>query len=254
MPSGADLFAINLYAGLASPLIGSAIAAGSARFAEGRAWAMPRSGCAACQRRLGVLELIPIVSWVAQRGRCKGCAAPISASYPLIELGAVGVALWAWVATPPHIFAVACIYGWLLLALAAIDIRTFRLPDVLNAALFLCGLLAAQLFYPWRLVEHLATAGLGYVLLVAVELAYRHLRGRDGLGRGDAKLFGAIGMWVGPVGLACSLFIAAATAIVWVLITGWFRGRPIAGDTAITFGPFLAAGGWAVWVNGTVTF
>lgn len=254
MPPGDGLFLVNLYVALASPLVGSAAAAASARLAKGGAWNFSPSACPACGRRLGLLELVPVVSWLAQRGKCRVCAAPISPAYPVIELAAVGIAVWAWLATPAYMFVATCIFGWLLLALSAIDFRTFRLPDGLNAALLLCGLLTAQLFYPERMLEQLAGAALGFGGLLLVELAYRAIRRREGLGRGDSKLLGAIGAWIGPVGIAPCIFVAASTAIIFVLILGWVRRRPLAGDTAIPFGPFLAAGGWAVWVNGSVPF
>ena len=254
MPPGDGLFLVNLYVALASPLVGSAAAAASARLAKGGTWNFSPSACPACGRRLGLLELVPVVSWLAQRGKCRGCAAPVSPAYPIIELAAVGIAVWAWLATPAYMIVATCIFGWLLLALSAIDFRTFRLPDGLNVALLLCGLLTAQLFYPDRMLEQLAGAGLGLGGLLLVELAYRAIRRRDGLGRGDSKLLGAIGVWIGPVGIAPCIFVAASTAIVFVLILGWVRRRPVAGDTAIPFGPFLAAGGWAVWVNGSVPF
>lgn len=252
MPPGDVLFLVNLYVALASPLVGSAAAAAVARLAKGGTWDFSPSACPACGRRLRLLEIVPVVSWLAQRGKCRGCAAPISRDYPIIELSAVGIAVWAWLATPAYMFVATCVFGWLLLTLSAIDFRTFRLPDVLNAALLLCGLLTAQLFYPERMLEQLGGVALGFGGLLAVELAYRAIRGRDGLGRGDSKLLGAIGAWIGPVGIAPVVFVAAILAIVFVLVVGWLRRRPLAGDTAIPFGPFLAAGGWAVWVNGPV--
>ena len=254
MPPGDSQFLLNLYVALASPLVGSAAAAASARLAQGGAWDFSPSTCPACGRRLGIGELVPVVSWLVQRGRCRGCAAPVSRAYPLIELAAVGIAAWAWLATPAHMFVATCVFGWLLLALSAIDARTFRLPDVLTASLLLCGLLTAQLFYPARMLEQVAGAALGFGGLLLVEVAYRAIRRRDGLGRGDSKLLGAIGMWIGPAGLPLALLVAAASAIVFVLTIGWIRKRPLAADTAIPFGPFLAAGGWVVWVNGSVPF
>lgn len=254
MPLGADTFTVNLYVALASPLIGSGIAAGAARFARGAAWDFTPSACPQCGRRLGLAELVPVASWVVQRGRCNGCSAAISPAYPLIELAAVGVAVWAWLATPPGVFAVTCLMGWLLLALSAIDIRTRRLPDLLNLALAASGLAATALLNQPLLVEHLAAAVIGYVALLAVELAYRHLRGRDGLGRGDSKLFGAIGAWVGFQGLAATLFMAASAAILFVLVWSRVRRTELRGDIAIAFGPFLAFGGWITWIYGPLLF
>lgn len=252
MPPGDGLFLLNLYVALASPMVGSAAAAAAARLAAGRAWDFSPSACAACGRRLGLLELVPVVSWLIQRGKCRGCGAPVSPAYPIVELAAVGIAVWAWLATPAYMFVATCVFGWLLLALAAIDARTFRLPDVLNAALLLCGLLTAQLFYPERMLEQLAGAALGFGGLLLVEVTYRAIRKRDGLGRGDSKLLGAIGAWIGPIGLAPCLFVAATAAILFVLVNVRLKRRQLAGDTAIPFGPFLAAGGWVVWVNGAL--
>ncbi len=254
MPPGAEMFTVNLYVGLASPFIGSAIAAGAARFASGAAWGLSPSSCPACGRRLGVLELIPVVSWVVQRGKCRGCAASIPRDYPLIELGAVGVAVWAWLTMPAHLFAATCVMGWLLLALSAIDIRTRRLPDVLTAALALSGLAMAAIVNQDRFIEHLLGAMAGYLVFVTIELVYQRLRGRDGLGRGDAKLLGGIGAWIGITGLPSCIFVAALSAIAWVVVTNMLRGRTIGGETSVAFGPFLAVGGWAVWVYGSLTF
>jgi leader peptidase (prepilin peptidase)/N-methyltransferase len=252
MPPGDGLFLLNIYVALASPLVGSAAAAVPARLARGGTWAGAPSTCEACGRRLGLLELVPVLSWLLQRGKCRGCGAAISPAYPIIELAAVGIAVWAWFVTPAYMFVPTCVFGWLLLVLAAIDFRTFRLPDVLNAALLLCGLMTAQLFYPERMLEQLAGAALGFGGLLAVEFAYRALRKRDGLGRGDSKLLGAMGVWIGPVGIAPCVFIAATAAILFVLINVHVRKRQLTGDMAIPFGPFLAAGGWVVWVTGSV--
>jgi leader peptidase (prepilin peptidase)/N-methyltransferase len=254
MPPSAEMFTVNLYFALASPFIGSAIAAGAARFIAGEAWGLAPSACPACGRRLGVLELIPIASWVVQRGKCRGCTAAIRHDYPVIELGAVGVAVWAWLAMPANLFAATCVMGWLLLALSAIDIRVRRLPDVLTFALALSGLATAALVNQDRLVEHLAGAVFGYLAFVAIELVYQRLRGRDGLGRGDAKLLGGIGAWIGITGLPSCIFVAALSAIAYVVIASLLRGRRIGADTAVFFGPFLAAGGWVVWVYGSLTF
>jgi leader peptidase (prepilin peptidase)/N-methyltransferase len=251
MPLGDGLFLLNVYVALASPLVGSAAAAAAARLATGLPWGLSPSTCAACGRRLGLLEFVPVVSWLVQRGKCRGCGSAISPAYPVIELAAVGIAAWAWLATPDYMFVATCVFGWLLLTLSAIDFRTFRLPDVLNAALLLCGLLTAQLFYPDRMLEQLAGAALGFGGLLAVEFTYRFLRKRDGLGRGDAKLLGAIGAWIGPAGIAPCVFVGASAAIFYVLISTRIRKRPLTGDMAIPFGPFLAAGGWLVWVTGS---
>lgn len=252
MPLSAELFTVNLYVALAAPLVGSAVAAGAARLADGGTWGFSASRCQSCGRRLGVLEMIPVVSWLVQQGRCRGCSAAVSRAYPVIELAAVGVAAWAWLAVPAHVFVATCVMGWLLLALSAVDIRTRRLPDVLNALLALAGLATAALIDVGTVPVHLLGALAGYGAFVAIEIAYRMIRGRDGLGRGDSKLLGAIGAWIGPVGLPSCVFVAALSAIAWVLIVGVVKRQTVRAESAIAFGPFLAIGGWITWLYGPV--
>ena len=247
-------FTINLYTALASPLIGSAIAAGAQRFAAGRAWYATPSACPSCHRVLAWSDMAPVVSWLALRGKCRSCEAPISSSYPVTELLAVGVAAWAWLATPPAAFAFTCVFGWLLLALSAIDIRTRRLPDMLTLSGLVAGLVAAFVLDRLLFLDHLAGAALGYAVFVTVETAYRWIRKVDGLGRGDAKLLAAIGAWVGWQGLPSVVLVASATAIGVILVSGWMRREQITAMTSVAFGPFLALAGWLVWVGGPVLF
>lgn len=138
--------------------------------------------------------------------------------------------------------------GWLLLALALIDLRTFRLPDALNAAVLLLGAVMVALLNPAAWPWHLAGAVAGYGLLVTVELSYRRLRGIDGLGRGDAKLLGALGAWVGLAGIPPVLLVASLSALVATLALALLGRQPISAQTAIAFGPWIAFGGYAVWL------
>lgn len=254
MPVSAEMLALNLYVGLASPLVGSGIAAATARMVDrqawGQGWGLAPSSCPACGRRLGALEMIPVLSWVAQRGRCRGCSGPISLHYPLVELAAVGVAAWAAITVPPQVYIATCMLGWLLVALSAVDIRTQRLPDSLNLVLAATGLGVAAVLDGTRMADHLLGAVAGFGSLVAIEIAYRRLRGRDGIGRGDAKLLGGTGAWTGIQGLAPCIFVAALSGIVLVLTIAATNRRPVSADTVISFGPFLAAGGWLTWLYG----
>lgn len=249
-----DLFTINLYAAAASPLIGSAIAAGAQRFAVGRAWDATPSACPSCQRVLAVSDMGPVISWVVLRGRCRTCEAPIPVSYPAIELLAIGIAVWAWLVTPAEAFAFTCGLGWLLLALSAIDLRTRRLPDTLTISTLVLGLIATLLLDRERFLDHALGAAAGYLSFVLVEHGYRWLRKADGLGRGDAKLLAALGAWVGWQGLPSIVLVAAASAIGVILILALVRREPPAATTSIPFGPFLALGGWVVWTFGPLLF
>ena len=258
MQVSAEMLALNLYVGLASPLIGSGIAAATARMVDrqawGQGWGLAPSACGACGRRLRALEMIPVLSWVALGGRCRSCAAPISPHYPLVEVAAVGVAAWAAMTVPPQVYIATCVLGWLLVALSAVDIRTRRLPDSLNLVLAATGLAVAAVLDGTRLLDHVLGAVAGFGSLVAIEIAYRRLRGRDGIGRGDAKLLGGIGAWTGFQGLAPCIFVAAVSGIVLVLTVSATKRKRVSSDTAIPFGPFLALSGWLTWLYGPLVF
>lgn len=139
-----------------------------------------------------------------------------------------------------------------LIALTIIDLKSFRLPDFLTLPLMLTGIgLAWALGWDsasWRLAS--AAIGLGAAYLTAQ--TYEALRGRSGLGLGDAKLFAAAGAWTGAEGLASVLLYACATALLAVLIA-WIRQHNLSMAAAIPFGPFLAAGTWLVWLYGPLT-
>lgn len=126
-----------------------------------------------------------------------------------------------------------------LAVLAVIDARTLRLPDKLTLPLIAAGLVAA-----WWMDQpvwlHLLGAGLGYAVLVVIEKGYLRVRGRAGLGRGDAKLFAAGGAWCGALALPLILLVASASALLYVLVLRIAAGRRFQVDLMIAFGPFLA--------------
>ncbi len=128
-----------------------------------------------------------------------------------------------------------------LLVLAVIDWRTYRLPDAITLPLIPAGLAAA-----WLMGEplwlHALGGALGYGALVILEKGYEQLRGRPGLGRGDAKLFAAGGTWCGAMALPTVLLVASVFAIVWILAQQLFTGKEVKGDSMIAFGPFLGLG------------
>lgn len=133
----------------------------------------------------------------------------------------------------------------ILTALAIIDARTYRLPDVLTFPLIGAGLL-----FGW-LVRHDWQAGLfgaaaGYGAFVLIEIAYRKIRGIDGLGRGDAKLLAAGGAWCGWAGLPFIVLIASGCGLIALLLPGMAKFRE---SGKLPFGPFLALGIAIVWIS-----
>lgn len=136
-----------------------------------------------------------------------------------------------------------------LVVLTAIDLREFRLPDVLTLPLALIGIGFAGVLGWEPPLERIAAVLAGFGALYVTGAAYLKLRGQAGIGTGDAKLFGASGAWVGLGGLASVLFAACLLAAAYLLVLA-ARGHVISGRTMIAFGPFLAAGTWVVWIYG----
>ncbi|CAN7462043.1 A24 family peptidase [Pseudoxanthomonas sp. LjRoot143] len=208
-----------------------------------------RSHCPHCKTALSWYENIPLFSWLALRGKCRHCKAPISPQYPLVEL------LTA-------LLAVASVwrfgFGWqgfgaallscYLVALSGIDLRTRLLPDQLTLPLMWLGLIGSldNLYMPAK--PALLGAIAGYVSLWLVWWIFKQVTGKEGMGRGDFKLLAALGAWVGlsgvlPIILISSL-VGAVVGSAWLAIKGRDRATPI------PFGPYLAIAGLIVFFWG----
>jgi leader peptidase (prepilin peptidase)/N-methyltransferase len=233
---------------LLAPAVGSFLGVLVRRLPRGRPIAASRSACEACGHVLGPLEMVPLLSFAWQRGRCRHCGAPIAAAHPSIELSALGVAAVAACLVPAGAdLWIACVLGWWLLTLAWIDAEHFTLPDVLTLPLLLAGLAEAIWRDPDQLTARAAAAALAYGALWALAAGYRRLRGREGLGMGDAKLLAAGGAWLGPVALPRVLLLGACSALAYALLLR-LRGTRITGTLKLPFGPFLAGAIWLVWL------
>jgi leader peptidase (prepilin peptidase)/N-methyltransferase len=238
---------------LVSPFIGSFLGVLIQRLPDGGDVVAARSRCNACQRTLGPADLIPLVSYLATRGRCRHCGAPIGRFHLLVELAALAVAVWAVSLDEGMRLWADCVLGWTLLALGWIDARHMILPDILTLPLVLAGLGFAWFLEPERIVDHAGGAAIGWLLFWAVSRFYRWLRGRDGLGEGDAKLLAAAGAWVAWFGLGPVMLVAALTGLALALVIR-LRGGEATAATAIPFGPPLAFATWLVWLYGPLLF
>lgn len=240
---------------LAAPFIGSFLGTLILRLPEGRPVFLDRSRCEACGHTLGAADLVPLFSWLVLKGRCGHCGARLGTFYPLIELAALGVAAWAILAVPAALVWPTAALGWILLALAVIDAQHFILPDVLTLPLIPAGLAVAWWLAPDQLLHHAIGAAVGFLGFAGLAWAYEKLRGREGLGLGDAKLLAAAGAWVSWTGLGSVLLWAAPIALVVSLAAGVIHGTlsdKLAGRSALPFGPFLALGFWLTWLYGPI--
>lgn len=234
-----------------APAIGSFLGVIIRRLPEGRPIVWSRSRCESCGSVLTARDLVPLVSWPMLRGRCRSCGHRLGWFYPGVEIAALLVAVTALAIDDLTRAWLDCLLGWWLLLLGWIDLRCWMLPDVLTLPLIVAGLIEAAVFEPESIFERALGAAAGHLALRAVAISYRVMRGREGLGAGDAKLFGAAGAWLGVMALPEVILAAALTALV---AAGALRlgGIQLHAHSALPFGPFIALSIWAYWLCGSL--
>jgi leader peptidase (prepilin peptidase)/N-methyltransferase len=238
-----------LLGGAGGAIIGSFLATIVSRWPRGQSVVSGRSRCDGCGRTLGPFDLVPLLGWVVARGKCRSCGARIDPAHPLVEAGAALIgALCFWGLPPLAALVLACGF-WLLLILAVLDARHFWLPDALTYPLALVGLTVGEWVLPAPLADRLIGAGLGAGLMLVLAYGYKYLRGREGLGLGDAKLLGAIGAWLGWTMLPLVLLFASLGGLLWALQLK-ARGQAIDGATRLPFGTFLCLAVAPAWALG----
>lgn len=210
----------------------------------------PRSRCRKCGHAIRWYENIPVLSYIALRGKCSQCGTPIGLRYPLVEIANAALfafAVWHWGWTTQA--AAWCVFSAAILALALIDWDTTLLPDDITLPLLWAGLIAAALrFTPLPLTDAIWGAVAGYLSLWLIYHAFRLLTGKQGMGYGDFKLFAALGAWFGwqalvPIILMASV-IGAIIGIAMKLGSGLREGG------YVPFGPFLAGAGLTAMIFG----
>lgn len=213
------------------------------RYLTKQSLVLPPSHCPKCSKKLSILELIPVFSWLFLRGKCKGCGQPISIMYPLVELTsglwAAAMALNHGVFTPAWVGTMAV--GAVFIIASGIDLRALLLPDkfTLPGALLAFGVSTLTLDLPWQDAAIGALAGCGTFWIL--QHGYRLLRGREGLGGGDVKLMAMIGALVGWQALPMVILAAAISALVPGILLTIFANKED-GPPLVPFGPFLSFG------------
>lgn len=226
----------------------------------------PRSACPACKAPIRAWQNIPVISWVILRGRCAACRTKISLRYPVVELTTGILSAWvAWHFGFGTAAACALPLTWALIALTGIDIDHQLLPDRITLPLLWAGLLAAAVLgpvagdpltgahgsgiaLPVSARDAIIGASAGYSSLWLVYHAFRLATGKEGMGYGDFKLFGALGAWLGWKLLPLVILLSAATGAVLGILMIVLRGRDRAAP--MPFGPYLAAAGWLAMMYG----
>jgi leader peptidase (prepilin peptidase)/N-methyltransferase len=227
-----------LLATILGAVVGSFLNVVAHRVPRGESVSKPRSRCPSCGTQIRAIDNVPVLSWLALRGRCRGCAAPISVRYPLVEAGTA--ALCAIVVLVHGVSADALIGIVLVLLLVPITLIDLDHQIIPNKLVALGCVAAAALLIavePGALTEHaIAALGAGGFFLVAV-LAYP-----SGMGMGDVKLAFMLGLFLGRA-VVPAIFVAliVGTVVGGVIMArvGVAKGR----KTKIPFGPYLALGG-----------
>jgi leader peptidase (prepilin peptidase)/N-methyltransferase len=208
----------------------------------------PPSACPGCGTAIATQHNIPVLGFLWLRGRCANCGLKISPRYPVVEACAalLGVVVaYVFGASWPMVAALG--FTWMLLALTLIDLDHKLLPDSLTLPLLWAGLLlntgsigGAAMFA--SLQSSVIGAAAGYLALWSVYQLFKLATGKEGMGYGDFKLLAAIGAWVGwpllPLVILLSAVVGSIVGIAMIV----FGGR--SSQTAIPFGPYLAAAGW----------
>jgi len=210
-----------------------------------------RSRCDGCGTQLSPVELVPLLSFLIARGRCRHCGTGIDWRHPAIELTAALIGALALFVVPGPAGFAGALLGWTLLALLALDAEHFWLPDALTLPLLALGLLLG----PGTIGERLLGAAIGGGGLLAIALLYKALRGREGLGLGDVKLMAALGAWLSPVLIPPLILLAALTGLLLAASHAVRKRTALAPPEKepgqpmrIPFGACLAAAGFPMWL------
>ncbi|MFC5342453.1 A24 family peptidase [Brevundimonas staleyi] len=238
--------------GLLGLIFGSFIAAVTVRLPRDEDVVVTPSHCMSCGERLKPWQLVPVLSWLVQRGRCAMCGAKVSPRYLLIECGVAAIGVWAALAgfEAGWVFVAAtAVMGWQLLLIALIDAENFWLPDELTLPLIATGLIAGAVIARGWPISQILGAVAGFSILWLLAEVYRRVRGREGLGGGDPILFAGAGAWVGWAGLPTVLLWACAAGFS-IVLTLLITRRKVEMTQKLPFGTFLAIGIWLTWLYG----
>lgn len=200
----------------------------------------PASRCTSCGRGLAWFENVPVVSWLVLRGRCRGCGAPISFMYPIIEAttGALFGAVMYWYGPTP-LGLVRMLFGSAMIVLFVIDLQHRILPNVITVPGTVLGVILS-LFLPPGIVAAIVGVLVGGGLLYGIGEAYYRLRGVEGMGMGDVKMLAMIGAFLGWQLVLVTIIVASfGGAVFGGLMLATRRGTM---QAALPFGTFLAVG------------
>ena len=210
------------------------------RLPIGKSIVWPSSACPHCGRQLSWYENLPVVSYLALRGRCSTCRGPISIRYPFVEaLTAAMFALAWWYYGPGALLASRLVLGCALIVLFAIDLEHHLLPDAITLPGIVVGFIFSFFTEPGWLSSLIGIVTGGGVLFLIAEIYYR-IRHEEGLGMGDVKMLAMVGAFVGwKLTLVTLVMASLSGSVIGVALIVTRRGTL---KYALPFGTFLALG------------
>lgn len=249
MPASPWVFAMATYllAGVLGGCLGSFANVLIYRLPRNLNISHPRSFCPCCGSQIRWYDNVPLVGWLALRGHCRQCQAPISTQYPLVELVGVACGLIAvgrfgptWNGLTAFLFLIN------LMVVARIDWEHMIIPHTLTLGGMLLGIVLAPL-NGLGLVNALAGSAVGAGSVLALAYGYKLLRGQLGMGGGDVMLMGMVGTYLGMLGVGLVIFGGALMGSLYAVAR--FR-QGLDGTQKLPFGTFLAAAGMVAMLAG----
>jgi leader peptidase (prepilin peptidase)/N-methyltransferase len=217
-----------------------------------------RSRCPACEKIIPWYRNVPVFAWLWLRGKCGDCGAPIPARYPLIEL-ATGVLFLTTYLVHAHAPApivdefaywaelVKLLYFTLsLIVIVVIDLEFRIIPDRFSLGNWVIAIVAAVAWGQPSWQDSLMGGAFGFGSFWLMATVYEKMKGIEGLGFGDVKMMGWLGSWLGLLGVPFVILSASVTGLGVGILAMRRSGDGF--QTAIPFGPFLAAGAYAAWI------
>jgi leader peptidase (prepilin peptidase)/N-methyltransferase len=236
-----------MFAAFAGLLVGSFLNVVALRLPRGASFVSGNSHCMTCESPVKPWDNIPLFSWLLLRGRCRSCGTGISARYPVVEAATAGLA--AVTVAVHHDNVPRLVLGLVLVAflvpMALIDLEHRIIPNKLTAPAAIIAIALGTALDPGGEVERLiAGAGAGGFFLLAA------LAAPGGMGMGDVKLAGVLGLFLGAA-VAPALLVALVSGVLISVVIVARKGVAGGRKTAIPFGPFLALGGFVAMLVGT---
>lgn len=207
----------------------------------------PASTCPKCQSTIRWYQNIPVISWLALRGKCGSCQNRISIRYPLIELLTMSCSLIVvavFGATIQMLFGL--VLTWALITLTFIDFDTQLLPDRFTLPLAALGLGINSFVIYTSAASAIWGYLIGFLCLWIVYYIFKLITGKEGMGYGDFKLLAALGAWMGPMMLPLIILLSSITGAVIGIILIKIRGE----NQPFAFGPYIAIAGWIAFLWG----